>query len=239
MPPTSSIRCDAYLEIACFNVESVLIAVNAGADRIEFCADRTSGGITPSLPALNDVKSKCTEPIHVMIRPRGGDFVYTDVEFTRMKNDIRNIMSLGGIAGGFVFGILDSKNQVDLKRNAELVALANPLPCTFHRAFDEIQDMGKALEDIIACGFDTILTSGGPQDAVAGVEALERLVHKARDRIKIMPGGSVRSPNIKFLVDKTKAEWYHSAAILHGDDLPSWDEIRLLKAAIVVEEKLL
>ena len=153
-----------------------------------------------------------------------------------MKNDIHNIMSLGGIAGGFVFGILDSKNQVDLERNSELVALAHPLPCTFHRAFDETQDMGKALEDVIACGFDTILTSGGVQDAVAGVGALERLVKKAGDRIKIMPGGSVRSSNVKFLVDKTKAEWYHSAAILECDDLPRGDEIRLLKAAIAVEE---
>lgn len=236
MPPTSSIRSGAYLEIACFNVESVLMAVKAGADRIEFCADRKSGGTTPFLSDLNDVKSRCTKPIRVMIRPRGGDFVYMDIEFTQMKNDIHNIMSVGGIASGFVFGILDSQNQVDLERNAELVALAHPLPCTFSRAFDETQDMGKALEDVIACGFDTILTSGGAHDAVVGVGALERLVDKARGRIKIMPGGSVRSSNIKFLVDKIKAEWYHSAAILECDGLPSWDEIHLLKAAIVVEK---
>ena len=236
MPSISSSRCNAYLEIACFNVELVLMAVNAGADRIEFCADRTSGGVTPSLFDLNNIKYKCTKPIHIMIRPRGGNFVYMDVEFNQMKNDIRNIMSLGGIASGFVFGILDPKHQVDLGENAELVALAHPLPCTFHRAFDETQDMGEALEDIIACGFDTILTSGGAQDAVTGIETLERLVEKAGDRIKIMPGGSVRSSNIKFLLDKAKFKWYHSAAIIQGDDLPSWDEIRLLKAAIMVEE---
>ncbi|CAM6129563.1 unnamed protein product [Calypogeia fissa] len=225
-----------FLEIACFNAASVLVADSSGADRTEFCADRASGGVTPSLSALQEVKGKCKKPIHVMIRPRGGDFVYTDAEFDQMKSDIRNIMDLGGIPSGFVFGILDENREVDIERNAELVTLARPLLCTFHRAFDEIQDMEKALEDVISCGFSTILTSGGGSEAVAGADVLGSLVLNAKGRIAIMPGGGVRSTNLKLLIDKTGADWYHSSAISGSGEDADEMEIRRLKAAWLTED---
>ena len=131
------------LEIACFNFESAKIAEHAGADRIELCENYSEGGITPQLELIQKVKSEIKIPVHVMIRPRGGNFVYTDSEFTKMKKAVAECKNLN--AEGIVFGILDEKNSVDKKRCAELIALAKPLSAVFHRAFDEIiNQIGRA-----------------------------------------------------------------------------------------------
>jgi copper homeostasis protein len=234
-----------FLEIACFDMKSLLLADSAGADRTEFCADRESGGVTPPLTEILTIVSLDKNPVYVMIRPRGGNFVYSDLEFEQMKHDIlmaksmseesmqvqtTQARSLQVFQLGFVFGILDATNEVDVPRNFELVALAQPLPCTFHRAFDETTDLDKSLEDVIACGFTTILTSGGAADAVSGTEALRRLVQKAKGRVTIMPGGGVRSSNIESLKEKAKANWYHSSAVV-GNEI-NIEEVRLLRRSL-------
>ncbi len=215
------------LEIACFNYESALIAANSGADRIELCAGFAVGGTTPDFEVLAKLKSQVWIPVYVMIRPRSGDFVYTDLEFGQMKSDIEKFRTL---ADGFVFGMLSSDSKVDVKRNSELVNLANK-PCTFHRAFDEIDNFDSALTDVIRCGFQNILTSAGKGNAIDNFEKLSAVVDKTEGKITIMPGGGVRSSNIEKL--KTSgANWFHSAAILQEDQLADASEIEKLKTAL-------
>ncbi|KFY61890.1 hypothetical protein V496_04817, partial [Pseudogymnoascus sp. VKM F-4515 (FW-2607)] len=138
-----------YLEIACFNAPSALIAAGAGADRIELCADRSVGGTTPALSDLEAIKAQQVEiPVMVMIRPRGGDFEYSDEEFAQMKEEMKRFR---GLADGFVFGILKEEGGevvVDGERNSELVELARPLPCTFHRAVDAASDYQAAVREV-------------------------------------------------------------------------------------------
>lgn len=224
----------ASLEICCFNSDSALNAGDAGAARIELCGDAFPGGSTPSFYdfSLLQLNGKMTIPMYIMIRPRGGNFIYSNEEFQEMKNYIHQfkMTDTRAKADGFVFGILDGDNRVDVERNKELVELAKPLPCTFHRAFDEIpsQEMGQALEDVIRCGFSNILTSGGKKTAIDGVEILKRLTEQADDRINIMPGGGVRSENAGFLVEKTGAKWLHSSVLVGEGNVATRDEIRKL-----------
>jgi copper homeostasis protein len=215
-----------HLEIACFNLASVRLAQESGADRIEFCARYDLGGTTPDFEALEAIKPEMHIPVFVMIRPRGGDFAYSDAEFDQMRHDIKKF---GKIADGFAFGILTPDLKLDVARNAELVKLTT-LPCTFHRAFDEISDAGSALEDAISCGFQNILTSGGKRNAIDNIENLTELVRKASGRITIMPGGGVRSSNIEKL-SHTTALWFHSAAITDASQNANLDEIKKMKSA--------
>jgi copper homeostasis protein len=161
-----------------------------------------------------------------MIRPRSGDFIYSDEEFLQMKKDIENFKAE---ASGFVFGILTEGNQLDRERNTELVQLAAPLPCTYHRAFDQVQDMFEATEQIIECGFKSILTSGGPSNAVDGAKTVAELQKKLGDKIEFILGGGVRSGNIGFLKRRTNADWYHSAAITKPGETVDTNEIEQLK----------
>ncbi|KAL1957079.1 hypothetical protein VTO42DRAFT_6337 [Malbranchea cinnamomea] len=216
----------ALLEIACFNRSSALVAQTAGADRIEFCDNMAVGGITPSLDLLLEIRNSIKIPVYVMIRPRGGNFVYTEGEFETMKSDLVRFKE---VADGFVFGILDSNGNVDVERNRELVELAQQSPCTFHRAFDETMDPASALEDVIRCGFEAVLTSGGQTSALAGIDMLSKLVEQAKDRIEIMPGGGVRSSNVWQLKARTGARWYHSSAITQEGDTADAVEIENLK----------
>jgi len=220
------------LEIACFNLESALIAQNAGADRVELCADMSVGGTTPNFEITKQVRELLTIDLNVMIRPRGGNFVYTDVEFQQMKNEILKFKEIG--VNGFVFGILHEDNSIHTAQNTELVTLAKPFPCTFHRAFDEVENAFQSLEDIIACGFQTILTSGQKLNVVEGVNRLTELVSKANNRIIIMPGGGLRSTNIEFLQEKTGATFYHSSAIIDGSETANPKEVTQLKSKLNV-----
>jgi copper homeostasis protein len=217
----------AQLEIACFNLESAVIAQENGADRVELCANRTAGGTTPDLELTKTVRDKVTIDLNVMIRPRGGDFVYYDFEFEQMKSEILALKKLQ--VDGFVFGILKEDGTINEQQNAELVDLANPLPCTFHRAFDGVKNKFQALESLIKCGFKTILTSGKITNVVDGVDVLARLVEKANNRIVIMPGGGLRSTNIGLLKEKTKAVFYHSSAIIDTGEIANPEEIKALK----------
>jgi len=218
------------LEIACFNPESAVIAQQGGADRIELCANIKEGGTTPDLEITRQTREQLTIPLYVMIRPRGGSFVYSEDEFQQMKKEIQQFKTLG--VNGFVFGILNHDRTINMKQNSELVAMAKPLPCTFHRAFDEVTDVLLSLEDVIQCGFSTILTSGTMPNVVEGITVLQQLVEKANNRITIMPGGGLRSGNIKKLQQHTNAGFYHSSAITDGSETANIDEVRTLKSNV-------
>lgn len=216
------------LEIACFNPESALIAQQGGADRVELCDEIFEGGTTPDYEVTKQVREQLHIDLFVMIRPRGGNFVYSPHEFLKMKEEILDFKKLG--VNGFVFGMLNEDKSVNIEWNTELVALAKPLPCTFHRAFDAVSDAFQALEDVIDCGFTTILTSGTKPNVVRGIEELKELVEKADDRITIMPGGGLRSSNIAMIKEKTKAQFYHSSAITDGGDTADIGEVKMLKS---------
>ncbi|CZT20732.1 related to Copper homeostasis protein CutC [Ramularia collo-cygni] len=196
------------LEVACFNVASAIVAAENHADRIELCEDQAAGGTTPSLDWLIQVKARVSIPVFVMIRPRGGDFVYTEAEFARMQEELQAFKQS---ADGFVFGILDSESKVDKSRTAELVRFVHPKPCTFHRAFDQTSDHYAALEDVITTGCKAILSSGGQPTALEGINVLGELVKKAGDRIVIIPGGSVRAANSARILQSTGAKVLHSS----------------------------
>ena len=215
------------IEIACFNLESALIAQKAGADRVELCADMLVGGTTPIIETIQQARKHLTIDLYVMIRPRGGNFVCSEAEFEQMKLGIETIKKLG--VNGFVFGILNKDKTINIEQNKVLVELANPFPCTFHRAFDAISDYEKAVEDVISCGFSTILTSGTFPNVMEGKEVLKQLVKQANNRIEIMPGGGLRSTNISALDEMVNANWYHSSAITDGSEIASSEEIVQLK----------
>ena len=219
------------IEIACFNFESALIAQKAGADRLELCADISVGGTTPTIEMIQQARKNLSIDLYVMIRPRGGNFVYSEAEFEQMKSEIVTIKKLG--VNGFVFGILKEDNTINIEQNKALVDLAKPFPCTFHRAFDKVSNYEKALEDVISCGFSTILTSGTFPNVMEGKEVLKQLVIQAKNRIEIIPGGGLRSTNISELNEMVKANWYHSSAITDGSETANPEEIIQLKKKLL------
>ena len=214
------------LEIACFNLESALIAQQGGADRIELCDNFSAGGTTPNYGTFETARKLISIDLFVMVRPRGGNFIYSTAEFEQMKMDILYFKKMN--TDGFVFGILNEDETIDKKRNIELIKLAHPLPCSFHRAFDKAADSTQALEDIIECGFQTLLTSGHPISAIEGLEQLSELIKYSNGRIMIMPGGGVRSSNISILKNKVNTSFYHSSAIIKND-IADLNEVKLLK----------
>ena len=219
------------IEIACFNFESALIAQKAGADRLELCADISVGGTTPTIEMIQQARKNLSIDLYVIIRPRGGNFVYSEAEFEQMKSEIETIKKLG--VNGFVFGILKDDNTINIEQNKALVDLAKPFPCTFHRAFDKVKKKKKALEDVISCGFSTILTSGTFPNVMEGKEVLKQLVIQAKNRIEIIPGGGLRSTNISELNEMVKANWYHSSAITDGSETANPEEIIQLKKKLL------
>lgn len=220
----------AQLEIACFNADSAVIAQENGADRVELCSEMTVGGTTPNFQIVKEVRKKTTIDLNVMIRPRGGNFVYSTAEFNQMKSDILALKTIP--VDGFVFGILNEDHSINTTQNKILVDLAKPFPCTFHRAFDDVPEAFQALEQIIECGFQTILTSGQQPNVLRGKERLAELVEAANNRIVIMPGGGLRSVNIEKIQQNTKAVFYHSSAITDGSETADATEIKALKSKL-------
>lgn len=200
------------LEVCANSVTSAIAAQDGGAVRVELCENLNEGGTTPSYGQLLLARKHLHIKLFVLIRPRSGDFLYTNLEFEIMRADIRNCIESG--CDGIVIGILNADGSVDKPRCTELVRMAKQwgLGVTFHRAFDMCADQYKALEDIIEIGCDRILTSGGKSTAMEGANVLNHLVEKAAGRIIIMPGSGITETNVADLVHFTGVTEVHSSA---------------------------
>lgn len=198
------------LEICSFNLGSAIIAQDAGAHRIELCASPEEGGTTPGPGLIRTARELLQIELYPIIRPRGGDFLYSEEEFQVMLKDIQYCKEAG--CNGVVIGMLNTDGTVDKKRAARLVKAAWPMGVTFHRAFDRAANPFEALEEIISIGCERILTSGQRPTAMEGATLINELVRQADERIVIMPGSGVRSSNIAALAEKTDASEFHTSA---------------------------
>jgi copper homeostasis protein len=195
------------VEVCVDSVASAVAAERGGAQRVELCSDLLEGGLTPSLGLLGVVRSRVSIAIHPIIRPRPGDFCYSDEEFECMQRDIEVAKREG--ADGVVLGILQPDGKVDVRRTQQLIELARPLSVTFHRAFDMSADLVEALEDVCATGADRVLTSGGEQECLQGSRTVARLVEAARHRITIMAGGRIRINDAANIIERTGVTEIH------------------------------
>jgi copper homeostasis protein len=197
------------LEICCYTVESAVTAEKAGADRIEFCDNYSEGGTTPSWAAIQYVVQNLTIPVNVIVRPRGGDFLYSKAEYEIVKNEVLKIKELG--ANGIVIGFLKPGGEIDMERTTEITKLAGNMEVTFHRAFDMCRNPFKALEQLKNTGIKRILTSGAKNKAFEGTGLIADLVKKAGNII-IMPGSGINENNLSAIMKKTGAVEFHSSA---------------------------
>ncbi len=197
------------IEIATSDFVTTKSAVAGGADRIELCANLAEGGTSPSLGTIRQCRKEFDVAIYPIIRPRGGDFLYTNDEFEIMLQDVKLCKELG--CDGVVIGLLNIDGSIDVTRTAILIEAAYPLGVTFHRAFDRCYDPFVALEQLIEIGCERILTSGQQASVVDGVNLVAELNKKAAERIIIMPGSGVRKENIKMLAEKTGCAEFHSS----------------------------
>jgi copper homeostasis protein len=195
------------LEVCLDSAESAIIADKAGADRVELCENLFGGGTTPSGGTITIARQSVSLGLHVIIRPRKGDFCYTDTEYKVMVEDIKFCKKAG--VDGVVIGILKEDGTVDKKRCAGLIEAAREMSVTFHRAFDVTPDPFKALEDIIELGCDRILTSGQESTVWEGADLIKDLIDKAGDRIIIMPGGGITERKLERIIKATGAKEYH------------------------------
>ena len=186
-------------ELCAYSVEACRVAERLGVNRVELCASPAEGGVTPSLATIERVADIENLDLSVMIRPRGGDFLYSDDEFATMLLDIERARTAG--ATGVVFGILTSDGHVDVERTRQLVEASKGMETTFHRAVDMTEDYAQAVEDIITTGCPRILTSGGYDKAIDGIENIRRAVEIAHGRIEIMAGSGVVAANARELMD--------------------------------------
>ena len=199
------------LEVIAFDIESCIIAEQSGANRIELCDNQADGGTTPSYGFIKQAREKVKIELFPIIRPRGGDFLYSSIEFEVMKSDLLTIKELG--YKGAVIGLLNADGSIDTKRTKELVDIVGPsMQISFHRAFDRCQNPLIALEAIIETGCKRILTSGQVPNAGNAIPLLKELVEIANDRIIIMPGSGVRASNIAEIISTTGAKEIHSSA---------------------------
>jgi copper homeostasis protein len=195
------------LEICLDSVESAIAAQQGGANRVELCDNLLEGGTTPSAGMIALARKNIEIGLNVIIRPRGGDFYYSDVEFEVMKYDLEQAKRLG--ANGVVIGLLNPDGSVDGERTGALVELARPMSVTFHRAFDMSRDPYEALENLVKLGIDRVLTSGQENSVLEGLDLITELVQQAGDRIIIMPGGGITERNINKIVAQSGVKEIH------------------------------
>lgn len=200
----------ALLEIAANSLASALAAQEGGAGRVELCSALELGGLTPSHAVIGMVRERLHIPLYVLIRPRAGDFLYTDDECAAMRRDIEDCVALG--CDGVVLGVLDADGAVDVARCRALMAVAKGMGVTFHRAFDLVRDPPHALEEVIALGCERVLTSGGQTSAPEGAGLIREWIEQAAGRIAIMPGAGVNAANIAALTAATGAHEFHASA---------------------------
>lgn len=198
------------VEICANSVASCLQAQKGGAHRVELCAGIPEGGTTPSYGEIAIARKLLNIELNIIIRPRGGDFLYSDVEHQTMVHDIKIAKKLG--VDGIVIGCLNADGTIDMVRNRELIDAAQGMSVTFHRAFDMCKDPFESLEQIVALGCDRLLTSGQQPTAIEGISLLSKLVVKANERIIIMPGSGVNENNIATIAKETKAREFHFSA---------------------------
>jgi copper homeostasis protein len=232
------------VEICVSDVVSAIAAQEGGADRVELCDNLAVGGTTCSAGAIAETCRRLSIPVHVLIRPRAGDFVYSKPELAAMRHDIEVAKALG--AAGIVLGVLTPDATIDHDQIAALAALARPLRLTFHKAFDQVRDPLRALDTLIALGIDRVLTSGGRPTALEGVEALAALVDHAHGRLAVMAGGRLDAAGLACVIRQGKVDEVHlgsavsetiSAAMIpmlgDGSDA-SWRRVDARRVAEVV-----
>lgn len=196
------------VEIAAHTIESALAAQQGGASRVELFSDPSGGGVTPSAGLVAGIRKRISADLHVMIRPRGGDFCYSAEEFEAMLRDVEVAKQLG--ANGLVAGIVNPDGTVDSVRMRQLISAARPLAITFHRAFDMCKDLPAALEELISCGVDRVLTSGGETTAMEGIETLTKLVRIAGQQASIIVAGGINAGNVREIVERTGVREVHA-----------------------------
>lgn len=204
-------RAAMIFEICVDSVAGVRAAKAAGAGRVELCADLLEGGITPSRGMIRQARTIEGVGLHVIIRPRGGDFLFDDDEFAAMRSDIETAKAEG--ADGVVIGLLSATGAIDIARTRELIALARPLSLTFHRAFDMTPDPFRSLETLIELGVDRVLTSGQEASVLEGLPLIVELIERAGDRIVIMPGGGITARNVDRILAAARPREIHFAAL--------------------------
>ncbi len=198
---------DIKIEICLDSVQSIISAEKGGADRVEFCSDLFEGGLTPTLGAFEVAKKYASIPMNVMIRPRGGDFCYSDLEFETMLEDARMFKQAG--ANALVFGILTPEGKIDKERSKRFMEVADGLPVTFHRAFDMTVDPYEAIQDLIELGVNRVLTSGQEASVPEGLDLLASLIEQYGDKIVIMPGAGITERNFQRVHNALHAKEYH------------------------------
>lgn len=199
------------IELCVEGIDGFLAAQEAGADRVELCASLVEGGLTPSLATIRAAVKAARIPVHVIIRPRGGDFLYSDTEFDTMVEDIKALRSEG--VSGVVIGCLTPDGRIDETRTTALVEAARPMSVTCHRAFDMTADAGEALEALIRCGVNRVLTSGQRDTALEGIAILKSAQEQAAGRIVVMGCGALDADNIRKVRDETGLTELHFAAL--------------------------
>ena len=200
-------RPAVLLEMCVDSVDAAMAAEAGGADRVELCANLLEGGTTPSPGTMALACERLGIPVNVIVRPRGGDFLYTDAEFEVMRRDVLAAREAG--ASGVVIGLLTADGEVDAARTADLIALARPLSVTFHRAFDMARDPHVALDSLLDLGVDRLLTSGQEATALEGLDLIADLVRRAGERLVVMPGGGITPRNIGRILATSGAREVH------------------------------
>lgn len=202
---------DIIFEVCVDSVDAAVAAERGGAQRVELCSDLLEGGLTPSHGTIEAARARLGIRIMAMVRPRGGDFCYSDVEFDVMRRDLLAAKALG--ADGIVLGLLEPDGTVDRVRTAELIALARPLPVTFHRAFDMTRDPYEAFDTLIELGVDRVLTSGQEPTVLEGIDLIGSLLQRAGERIIVMPGGGITERTAPKIVRAIPVREMHFAAL--------------------------